>query len=87
MPGLGILSASHDGSLRLWAISGEVLMEMVGHTAIVYSVDSHESGLIVTGSEDRFAKIWKVHRASWVYLGCKFLENGDIVTACSDGVV
>ncbi|MCI23188.1 phospholipase A-2-activating protein, partial [Trifolium medium] len=59
MSDLGILSASHDGSLRLWAASGEVLMEMVGHTAIVYSVDSHASGLIVSGSEDRFAKIWK----------------------------
>lgn len=46
-------------SLRLWAVSGEVLMEMVGHTAIVYSVDSHASGLIVSGSEDRYAKIWK----------------------------
>lgn len=46
-------------SLRLWAVSGEVLMEMVGHTAIVYSVDSHASGLIVSGSEDRFAKVWK----------------------------
>jgi len=46
-------------SLRLWAVSGEVLMEMVGHTAIVYSVDSHASGLIVSGSEDRFVKIWK----------------------------
>jgi len=34
-------------------------MEMVGHTAIVYSVDSHASGLIVSGSEDRFAKVWK----------------------------
>lgn len=55
-------------SLRLWAVSGEVLMEMVGHTAIVYSVDSHASGLIVSGSEDRFAKIWKgdnLSLASW----------------------
>ncbi|CAL0304221.1 unnamed protein product [Lupinus luteus] len=93
MPGLGILSASHDGSLRLWAVSGEVLMEMVGHTAIVYSVDSHPSGLIVSGSEDRFAKIWKdgVCVQSIEHPGCvwdaKFLENGDIVTACSDGTV
>ncbi|XP_019413607.1 PREDICTED: phospholipase A-2-activating protein-like isoform X2 [Lupinus angustifolius] len=93
MSGLGILSASHDGSLRLWAVSGEVLMEMVGHTAIVYSVDSHASGLIVSGSEDRFAKIWKdgVCVQSIEHPGCvwdaKFLENGDIVTACSDGTV
>uniref|UniRef100_A0A5B7C275 Putative phospholipase A-2-activating protein n=1 Tax=Davidia involucrata TaxID=16924 RepID=A0A5B7C275_DAVIN len=93
MPGLGILSASHDGSIRLWAISGQVLMEMVGHTSIVYSVDSHASGLIVSGSEDCFAKIWKdgVCVQSIEHPGCvwdaKFLENGDIVTACSDGVV
>ncbi|TQD76703.1 hypothetical protein C1H46_037737 [Malus baccata] len=93
MSELGILSASHDGSIRLWALSGEVLMEMVGHTSIVYSVDSHVSGLIVSSSEDCFAKIWKdgVSMQSIEHPGCvwdaKFLENGDIVTACSDGAV
>ncbi|XP_028776282.1 phospholipase A-2-activating protein [Neltuma alba] len=93
MSDLGILSASHDGSVRLWAVSGELLMEMVGHTAIIYSVDSHASGLIVSGSEDRHAKIWKdgVCVQSIEHPGCvwdaKFLENGDIVTACSDGAV
>ncbi|KAB2087964.1 hypothetical protein ES319_A04G141700v1 [Gossypium barbadense] len=93
MHGLGILSASHDGSIMLWAQSGEVLMVMVGHTSIVYSVDAHVSGLIVSGSEDHFAKIWKdgVCVQSLEHPGCvwdaKFLENGDIVTACSDGVV
>ncbi|KAK6946202.1 WD40 repeat [Dillenia turbinata] len=131
MPGLGILSSSHDGlnislslwslvasamsevsvniacvadkdmfcfslisiSIRLWAVSGEALMEMVGHTSIVYSVDSHISGLIVSGSEDCSAKIWKdgVCIQSIEHPGCvwdvKFLDNGDIITACSDGVV
>ncbi|KAK9077301.1 hypothetical protein SSX86_005638 [Deinandra increscens subsp. villosa] len=92
MPGLGILSASHDGSIRLWALTGEVLLEMVGHTAIVYSVDANTSGLVVSGSEDGLAKIWKdgVCVQSIEHPGCvwdvKFLENGDIVTACSDGV-
>lgn len=92
MPGLGILSASHDGSIRLWALTGQVLMEMVGHTAIVYSVDAHKSGLVVSGSEDGLAKIWKdgVCIQSIEHPGCvwdvKFLDNGDIVTACSDGV-
>ncbi|WOH04652.1 hypothetical protein DCAR_0624063 [Daucus carota subsp. sativus] len=93
MPGLGFLSASHDSSIRLWALSGEVLLEMVGHTSIVYSVDAHVSGLIVSGSEDCSAKIWKdgVCLQSIEHPGCvwdaKFLGNGDIVTACSDGVV
>ncbi|KAL3614135.1 hypothetical protein CASFOL_042209 [Castilleja foliolosa] len=93
MPNLGILSASHDGSIRLWALSGELLLEMVGHTSIVYSVDAHMSGLIVSGSEDCSAKIWRdgVCLQSIEHPGCvwdaKFLENGDIVTACSDGIV
>ncbi|XP_074320902.1 uncharacterized protein LOC141657535 [Silene latifolia] len=93
MSDLGILSASHDGSVRLWALTGEVLMEMVGHTSIVYSVDSHISGLVASGSEDCSAKIWKdgICVQSIDHPGCvwdvKFLENGDLVTACSDGVV
>ncbi|KAF9620246.1 hypothetical protein IFM89_010981 [Coptis chinensis] len=80
-------------SVRLWALTGQVLMEMVGHTSIVYSVHAHVSGLIVSGSEDRLAKIWKdgVCVQSIEHPGCvwdaKFLDNGDIVTACSDGVV
>lgn len=49
----------NDSSIRLWALTGEVLLEMVGHTAIVYSVDAHKSGLVVSGSEDGLAKIWK----------------------------
>ncbi|GAB4853932.1 hypothetical protein Ancab_018141 [Ancistrocladus abbreviatus] len=93
MPGLGVLSASHDGSIRLWALTGQVLMEMVGHTSIVYSVDSHTSGLLVSSSEDCSAKIWKDGGCvqSIEHPGCvwdaKFLENGDIATACSDGIV
>ncbi|XP_068654186.1 uncharacterized protein [Aristolochia californica] len=93
MPDLGILSASHDGSVKLWALTGQVLLEMVGHTSIVYSVDAHVSGYISTGSEDCFAKIWKdgICLQSIEHPGCvwdvKFLENGDLVTACSDGVV
>jgi hypothetical protein len=36
-------------------------MEMVGHTSLVYSVAAHSSGLVASGSEDRFLKIWKGH--------------------------
>lgn len=93
LPGLGILSASHDCSIRLWAITGQVLLEMVGHTSLVYAVDAHSSGLVASGSEDCSLKIWKdgVCIQSIGHPGCvwdaKFLENGDIVTACSDGAV
>lgn len=49
----------------MWAVTGEQLMEMVGHTAIVYSVAAHASGDIASGSEDGFAKIWKGQ--TWLY--------------------
>ncbi|XP_039689062.1 ubiquitin homeostasis protein lub1 isoform X5 [Medicago truncatula] len=89
----GILSASHDGSLRFWALNGQETKNMYGHTATVCSVDSLASGLIVSGSEDRSAKIWKGFSCvqSLEHPRCvrdtKFMENGDIVTACSDGLV
>lgn len=50
---------SCNSYVRLWAVTGQILMEMVGHTSIVYSVDAHASGLAVSGSEDCSAKIWK----------------------------
>lgn len=93
MPNVGILSASHDGSVRLWATNGELLLEMVGHTAIVYCVAAHVSGDIASGSEDCFVKIWRngLCYQSIQHPGCvwdiKFLPNGDLITACSDGIV
>lgn len=42
-------------------------MEMVGHVSIVYSVDAHASGLIVSGSEDCSAKIWKGYTYLFFY--------------------
>ncbi|URE01794.1 PUL domain [Musa troglodytarum] len=93
MPGYGILSASHDGTIKLWALTGQILMEMIGHTSLVYSVDAHLSGIVASGSEDCFLKIWRDGTClqSIEHPGCvwdvKFLKNGDIVTACSDGTV
>eukprot|EP00250_Pteridium_aquilinum_P008027 c17609_g2_i1 orf=92-2383(+) len=92
MPDVGILSASHDGSVKLWSVNGDVLLEMIGHTAIVYCVAASVSGDVASGSEDCFAKIWKNGMCcqSIQHPGCvwdvKFLPSGDLITACSDGV-
>lgn len=46
-------------TVKLWALTGQPLLEMIGHSSLVYSVDAHSSGLIASGSEDRSLKLWK----------------------------
>lgn len=55
LPGVGFVSGSHDTSVRVWALSGETLAELYGHTALVYTVAATASGLIVSGgSTEKF---------------------------------
>lgn len=59
VPDVGVVSASHDQTLRLWSFAGETLAELVGHTALVYSAAAHApSGLIASASEDNTARLW-----------------------------
>lgn len=37
-PGLGFVSGSHDLTLRVWDMQGNTISELLGHTAIIYSV-------------------------------------------------
>jgi WD40 repeat protein len=46
-------------TIKLWELTGQLLLDMIGHTSLVYSVDAHSSGQIASGSEDRSLKIWK----------------------------
>lgn len=92
-PGVGFVSASHDGTARVWAVSGETLLHLVGHTALVYQAAVHPpSGLIATASEDNTARIWRDGACvqTLEHPGCvwdvAFLPSGDLLTACSDGV-
>lgn len=65
------LSASWDGTLRLWDIkSGETERRFVGHTKEVLSVAfSADNRQIVSGSRDKTIKLWNT-------LGeCKFSKN------------
>jgi len=58
VPGGGVVSGSHDFSLRFWTTQGETLLEMLGHTALVYSVACSSVGTIASASEDRSVRIW-----------------------------
>jgi len=70
-------------------------MEVVGYSSLVCSVAAHSSRIIASGSEDRFAKLWRdiayvqsiehhgsVSNVKFSVLNVKLLPNGDLVPAC-----
>ena len=61
LEGFGIVSASHDMTLKVWDFQGAVIADLIGHTAIVYSVATSASGLIASASEDSSARVWNHH--------------------------
>ena len=94
VPGIGIISGSHDTTARVWTIDGCCVQELEGHTALIYSVSVNSEGtLVASGSEDTTVRIWNldgtclqvIEHPGCVWGTC-FLPNGDLVTACSDGV-
>jgi len=46
---VGFVSASHDFTVKVWALSGEIVSELLGHTAVVYACAALPSGLIASG--------------------------------------
>ena len=62
LPGIGVVSGSHDKTARVWTFTGELLSELVGHTEIIYNVacSSVEGcSMIATASEDNTVKLWQ----------------------------
>lgn len=57
---IGVISASHDQTLRVWTFEGECIAELVGHTALVYSAACSEDGsLVASASEDNTVRTWR----------------------------
>lgn len=59
VPGVGVVSASHDTTLRLWGEGGEALGRLEGHLSLVYSAAATADGRrLCSGSEDDTLRIW-----------------------------
>lgn len=96
LEGVGVVSGSHDSTVRVWGERGEQLLELYGHSSLVFGVAARQSQAgsleIASGSEDRTAKVWQDGACIQTieHPGCvwavAYLPNGDLVTTCSDGV-
>lgn len=91
---IGLVTASHDMTAKVWTASGDCIAELVGHTALLYSATSSPDGtLLATASEDNTVRLWRLDGRCLQTLehpACvwdvAFLPNGDLVTACADSV-
>ncbi|XP_044754625.1 phospholipase A-2-activating protein [Coccinella septempunctata] len=90
------ISVSNDASIKLWSYDGSNMDTLYGHTNYIYSVAKCKNGIncFVTSDEDRTVKIWKDGANTQTFQlpaqsvwAVATLENGDIVTGSSDGVV
>ncbi|KAI1658559.1 PFU-domain-containing protein [Daldinia decipiens] len=93
--GADFASASNDGVIRLWKLSGQKVGELHGHESFIYSLDTLPSGELVSSGEDRTVRIWRgtecvqtiTHPAISVWTVSVCSVDGDIVTGASDGVI
>ncbi|KMY87437.1 phospholipase A-2-activating protein [Drosophila simulans] len=95
-----LLSCGNDAVLRFWNEDGECVREMNGHTNYIYSMARNKAlgdQVVVSSGEDSTLRMWNVITgeelgAPIIHPGISVwsvtcLNNGDIVTGCSDGVV
>ena len=67
--GQRVVTASTDGTARLWTTDGRLLQEMKGHADPIQTVAFSPDGTrIATGSNDRTARIWDGHTGALLFV-------------------
>ena len=89
--GAEIASASNDGVIRLWTLKGDLVAELFGHEAFIYSLAVLPSGEIVSSGEDRSVRIWQgtncvqaITLPAISVWAVSTSPNGDIIVGSSD---
>jgi len=93
-PGGRIVSASADGTVRVW--DGGNALVLRGHTGLITALDVRSDGrMVVTASADRTARIWDAatghgralpaHEDSVVFAG--YTDDAHVVTVDHGGTV
>lgn len=86
-----LLSASNDSIIRVWTLKGQLISELHGHEAFIYSLAVLPDGKFVSSGEDRTVRIWQATSciqtitlpavSVWSVATC---GNGDIIAGSSD---
>ncbi|KAL4710493.1 hypothetical protein ACJJTC_008895 [Scirpophaga incertulas] len=90
------LSCSNDASIRLWTNKGQCLNTYYGHSNYIYSISRNPSlpNGFATSGEDGSVRIWsgsdcirEIRLPVQSVWSVTCLDNGDVVTGSSDGIV
>jgi phospholipase A-2-activating protein len=91
--GAHFASASNDGCIRLWTLKGDLVAELWGHEAFIYSLAVSSDGEIISAGEDRTVRIWRGQECVQVITlpaisvwAVAVGANGDIITGSSDKI-
>lgn len=98
LPNNSLISAGNDAVIKLWDEDGECIRELCGHSNYIYSIAFNKhlgNDVFVSGGEDSTIRMWNstgplgesimLPAQSVWSVAC--LNNGDIVTGTSDGIV
>ncbi|ERL89805.1 phospholipase A-2-activating protein [Dendroctonus ponderosae] len=89
------LSISNDASIKVWSYGGDLIDTYYGHTSYIYDIAvCKDSQSFVTSDEDRTVRYWENGENTQTIMlpaqsvwSVACLNNGDIVTGSSDGLV
>src|SRR5262245_55296006 len=67
LDGRRVVTASADGTARVWDVDKEMIAELRGHQDSVYSaVFSLDGRRVVTASGDRVARVWEAEKGTLI---------------------
>ena len=91
-----IVTASDDGTPKLWSLQGKLKSELHGHLSSVYEASFSADGkTIITASADTTTRLWdlngsqrlKLQHQDWVLSASLSADEHTLVSASNDSIV
>ena len=91
-----IFTTSNDEHVKEWSFQGQLLNTWTAHEAFIFSMCANQAtSQIFTCGDDRVVKVWKENgtfmqnlpHPNTIWDACINPSNGDLLTACADGIL
>ena len=91
-----IFTTSNDEHVKEWSFQGQLLNTWTAHEAFIFSMCANQStSQLFTCGDDRVVKVWKENgtfmqnlpHPNTIWDACINPSNGDLLTACADGIL